>query len=111
MADNGRILGQVDPPDATDTLLYSVPSGKRAVISTVFACNRNAAARTVRLRAARANESTVSVKQYIYFGVNVPANDTIALTAGLTLMAGESIYVYRSAADVNFSAFGVEIDA
>jgi len=111
VAETRRILGQTEPPNATDTLLYTVPNGKQAIISTVFACNRNVAARAIRLRAARVGESSVSVKQYIYFDTNVPANDTVALTAGITLMAGESLYIYRSGSEVNFSAFGVEIDA
>lgn len=110
MAERRGILGQVDPANTTDTLLYVCPADTEAIVSTVFACNRNGAARTIRLRAARAGQAAAALHQYIYYDVNVPLNDTIALTAGITLGPGDALYVYRSASDVNFSAFGMEID-
>ena len=108
MAKSYKIIGQISPSATTDTTLYTVPSATQLVISSITICNRAATAATYRI-AMRPNGETLADKHYIAYGSNVPANDTIALTLGLTADAADVITVYASSASVSFGVFGSEI--
>jgi hypothetical protein len=103
-----KVLGQINPSAATDTTLYTVPSGNSAVISTVSICNRSATSTTFRL-AIRPAGASISNTHYLCFDTIAPANDTIYLTVGLSLAATDVITANTAAATVTFSAFGSEI--
>lgn len=108
MAKNYKIIAQASPAATTDTTLYTVPSSTQVTISSVTICNRAATTATYRI-AMRPNGETLADKHYIAFGSSVPANDTIALTLGLTADAADVITVYASSASVSFGIFGSEI--
>jgi hypothetical protein len=71
-------------------------------------CNRSASAATYRI-AIRPDGATLANQHYIAYGTTVPANDTIALTFGITLGDTDVVTVYASSADLSFSLFGSEI--
>jgi hypothetical protein len=48
-------------------------------------------------------------QHYIAYDTPIAANDTIALTLGITLATTDVITVYASSASMSFSAFGSEI--
>jgi hypothetical protein len=108
MAKNYKIIAQASPAATTDTTLYTVPSSTQVTISSITICNRAATAATYRI-AMRPNGETLADKHYIAYGATVPANDTIALTLGLTADAADVITVYASSASVSFGVFGSEI--
>jgi hypothetical protein len=108
MAKNYKIIAQNSPAATTDTTLYTVPSDTEIVISSITICNRAATAATYRI-AMRPNGETLADKHYIAYNANVPSNDTIALTLGLTADAADVITVYASSASVSFGVFGSEI--
>ena len=108
MAKNYKIIAQASPAATTDTTLYTVPSSTQVTISSITICNRAATAATYRI-AMRPNAETLADKHYIAYGASVPANDTIALTLGLTADAADVITVYASTASVSFGVFGSEI--
>ena len=108
MAKSYKIIGQVSPSATTDTTLYTVPSATQLVISSITICNRAATTATYRI-AMRPNGETLADKHYIAYGATIPANDTIALTLGLTADAADVITVYASSASVSFGVFGSEI--
>ena len=108
MAKNYKIIAQASPAATTDTTLYTVPSATQVTISSVTVCNRGSGAATYRI-AMRPNAETLADKHYIAYGSSVPANDTIALTLGLTADAADVITVYASTASVSFGVFGSEI--
>ena len=106
-----KILGQ-EAPGTTTTALYTVPTGKSAVISTIAVCNQTATDATFRIatqRAADASTSTILTKQYIAYGSTVAANDTTFVTIGATLAAGDQIIVYGSSSSISFNAYGSEV--
>jgi hypothetical protein len=78
------------------------------VISTIVVANRAAAAKTYRI-AVRPNGATLADSQYLAYDVPLAANDSIALTLGITVDAADVITVYASSADLTFTAFGSEI--
>lgn len=94
----------------TSTGLYTVPSSTSTVVSTVTVCNQASTAATFRI-AVRPSGASLDNRHYIAFDTPIAANDTIALTLGITLATTDVISVYASATTLSFAAFGSEITA
>jgi hypothetical protein len=90
------------------TTLYAVPAATSTVVSTITISNRSTATRTYRI-AIRPGAASIDIKHYIAYDVNLLANDTIALTLGVTLAATDVVSVYASGSELAFTAFGSEI--
>jgi hypothetical protein len=103
-----KVLGQSAPSATTNTDVYTVGSGKEAIISTITVANRSATARTYRI-AIRPTGATLANQHYIAYDVTLAANDTTALTLGITLTATDVVTVYASTTDLSFGIFGSEI--
>jgi hypothetical protein len=103
-----KVLGQVEPAATSATSLYTVPSSTEAVISTIVIANKAASAGSYRI-AVRPAGATLEDKHYIAYDVAIAANDSTALTLGITLAATDVVTVYASSADMSFNAFGSEI--
>jgi len=102
-----KVLGQSNPAATTATTLYTVPSAKSAVISTLVVANLSTSAATYRI-AVRPAGATLANTHYIAYDVALSANDSTALTLGITLATTDVVTVYASSANVNFTAFGDE---
>ena len=103
-----KVLGQSAPAATTAADVYTVGSGLQAVISTVTVCNRATGSATYRV-SVRPDGATQANQHYIAYDATVPANDTIALTLGLTMDAADVVTVYGSSANLSFGVFGQEI--
>lgn len=103
-----KVLGQLEPAATTETTLYTVPAATQTVCSTIAVCNRTAASATFRIRIKINNAADIDA-QYLMFDAPVAAKDTLLLTFGATLSAGDVIRVYSSNADTSFQLFGSEI--
>lgn len=103
-----KVLGQSAPSATTATDVYTVGSGLQAVISTVTIANRGTGAATYRV-SVRPDGAAQANQHYIAYDATVPANDTIALTLGLTMDAADVVTVYGSTANLSFNVFGQEI--
>ena len=108
MATTYKVLGQVNPSATTATTLYTVPSATSTVVSTVVVCNQAATAATFRI-AIRPAGATLAAIHYVAYDVTVGANDSTALTLGLTLATTDVVTVYASSATVSYNAYGSEI--
>ena len=102
-----KVLGQVNPSATTATTLYTVPSAKSAVISTLTICNQAATAATFRVAVRPAGASLAAV-HYVAYDITVGASDTTALTLGITLATTDVVNVYASTANLSFHAYGDE---
>jgi glucose-6-phosphate dehydrogenase assembly protein OpcA len=102
-----KVLGQVNPSATTLTTLYTVPSAKEAVVSSISVANLTATAATFRL-AVRPAGASISNEHYLGYDITVGASDTTIITVGLTLATTDVLSVYASTADVAFQAFGDE---
>lgn len=109
MATTYKVLGQSNPSATTETDLYTVGSGKSAIVSTITVCNQAASAATYRVVIRPSADASTTAKHYIAYDVSIAANNTTALTLGVTLAASDKIRVYASTANLSFSAFGSEI--
>jgi len=105
-----KVLGQVAAAATTAENLYTVPSGSSAVVSTIVVANRSTSARTYRLAIKPTTGTSLADSHYIAYDVSVAANDSTALTLGITLASGNVIVTYASAASsLTFTAFGSEL--
>lgn len=102
-----KVLGQSNPSATTATTLYTVPSAKQAVISTLVVANLASTAATFRV-AVRPAGAALANQHYIAYDVTVGASDSTALTLGITLATTDVVTVYASSANLVFNAFGDE---
>jgi hypothetical protein len=109
MAITYKILGQANPAATSNVFLYQVPAGNTAVISTLNICNTGTAGAAFRAMLRPANTATMAPQHYIAYDTIVPGNDTIVITAGLTLASTDSVYVYSNVSTLSFNLFGSEI--
>jgi len=108
MATVYKVLAQSNPSATTATTLYTVPSSTSTVVSTITICNQAASAGTYRI-AVRPAGATLAAQHYVAYDVAIAANDTTALTLGVTLATTDIVTVYASASTMSFAAFGSEI--
>ena len=107
MADNLKVLGQLDVSATTVTTLYTVPDMTQTTISSIVAANRTGSAITFRLSVHVAGAGADD-KQYLYYDKSVSANDSFAIVLGITLNQTDVLKVYASSANMSFNAFGCE---
>lgn len=103
-----KILGQIAPAASTLTTLYSCSATNGVSVSSISICNTTASEITIRVSVANANEAD-SLKQYLYYDLNIQAKDTFMATIGLSLSKNDVVRVWASTTSVAFQIFGVEI--
>lgn len=103
-----KTLGQSNPSATTATSLYTVPASTSTVVSTITVCNQASTAGTFRI-AIRPAGASLAAQHYLAYDTPIAANDTTALTLGVTLATTDVITVYASSANMSFAAFGSEI--
>ena len=108
MANTYKILGQVSPAATTETDLYTVPGATSAVVSSIVVCNRENQVATFNISISQGGSAT-AVKDYIYYSVVIPSNDTFVASIGITLATTDVVRVYGSNGLLSFSLFGSEI--
>lgn len=108
MATTYKVLGQQEPAATTAADLYTVPSARQTIVSSISVCNRAASAGTFRI-SVRPGGAAQADQHYVCFDAPIASKDTLILTVGITLAATDVITVYSSNADTAFQAFGSEI--
>lgn len=108
MATTYKVLGQSSPSASTNTTLYTVPSAKSAVISTLAICNRSSSA-AFRV-AVRPSGATLANQHYVVYDSQLASGDSVFLTLGITLATTDVVTIYSSTSTLSFSLFGSEID-
>lgn len=110
MARSYKTLGQATiAVAATPQDLYTVPGGKMSVGSNIQVCNKNAAARTIRIWHRVAGIAAAD-KHLIVYEYSIPANSFVPLQLGMTLSAADIITIQASNTDVSFALYGFEED-
>lgn len=110
---SGDYYGGIGGTDVDETLLpyvlYTVPSGICAIVSSVFITNHDIVERTYDIAMVPAGE-TLSLRHHVRWDYPVGANDFDMVDDKFTLAAGDKIVVLPSTADkVGFTAFGTEV--
>ena len=101
-----KVLGQENPAAATNTTLYT--SAATVIVSTLVICNQASSSMTYRI-AVKPSADALSTLHYIAYNATLAANDSAALTLGITMSAAENIIVYSSNSSTSFNLFGTEI--
>lgn len=92
------------------TDLYTVPSDKQAVISSLTACNFGTVAVSYDLLVRPAGAAAADIHN-LAKGVALLPNETAFITAGLALGTADVLSVLSSGSAVTFMAFVNETDA
>lgn len=108
MTDTIKVLAQVAPSAATLTTLYTVPSVTSTVISSITVSNNSATPTSFRI-SIQVAAAADNAKQYLYYDVAIPGNDTFVATIGVSLATTDVIKCYATLATLAFNLFGVEI--
>lgn len=111
MAQQKKILGQQAAGiGGTEAMLYTVPTGKSTLVSSITVANRGATDTTFRIAAVPAADAggATATKHYIAYDLPAYANDTYIQTIGITLASGDQLRVTAGNGNVTFNAFGVE---
>jgi glucose-6-phosphate dehydrogenase assembly protein OpcA len=109
MATTYKILGQLESAATTLETLYTVPASTSTVVSSINICNRTSGSKAVRI-AIRQAGAVIANKQYIAYDLAIAANDSVALSLGVTLAATDIVTVYASAgSSISWNLFGSEI--
>jgi hypothetical protein len=106
-----KVLAQSAPGNTAIQNVYTVPAATNTIISTLMICNRSTvnAAYNIAIQPAGA---ALANQHYIAFNSTVPANDSIALTVGMSLAATDNIAIQANTTGNNnlgFTIFGTEI--
>ena len=103
-----KILGQSNPSASTLTTVYTVPSSTNAVISTITCANFGGTASNVSLSVHVANAAWAANMQ-VANNISVGTQNSLALTLGVTLGAGDTLRANCSTANISVNVFGSEI--
>lgn len=103
-----KVLGQSNPTANTLTTIYTVPAATQTVVSSITVCNQANTASTFSIAVRPAGES-IATKHYVNFQTSLPANDTVALTLGLTLGNTDVVSANVGSSSVSIGVFGSEL--
>jgi hypothetical protein len=102
---SGR-LGAADLAAATNTTVYTVPTGKVGTFS-VNICNRNSTGARIRIALAAAGGGAPLATEYIEYDAILDGNDVLERTA-LVLDGDRRVIVYSDVANISAVIYGFE---
>lgn len=89
---------------ATDTPIYTCPTGKRASVTVAY-CNRGSGSPKVRL--ARGTGANPALTDYLEYDATLAAG-TPLIRSGILLMGGDKLWARADAVNVTVQVEGVE---
>ena len=101
------ILGQAAPAASTNTNVYTVPSGKSAVV-TIQVCNRSTSAVLNYDIIILKSGDTLGNKNYLAKSFELPAKAGETVAASVTLGAGDKVDTNIDTANGTVMVFGDE---
>jgi hypothetical protein len=108
MATTFKVLGQSAPTNTSNADLYTVGSGKSAVVSTLSITNTTGTAATARVF-VRVAGATAATSNALVYDTSMAANSVTALTIGVTLAATDVVTVQTGTGNaLTFQLFGQE---
>jgi hypothetical protein len=104
------ILGQSAPTSTTEAILYTVPGGREAIVSTVTTtCLATSGSVKVRLNVCKTAASSSNANA-LWYDLTLYPGQAETLTLGIGLAATDTLRVKTDTANgASFQAFGTEI--
>ena len=104
-----EILGQSAPADTNNADMFTVPSARSYVVSSLVVANTTATAATARVF-ARIAGATAATSNAILYDVSVPANSTATFSLGMTFATTDVLTIRTGTANaLTFTAFGSDV--
>lgn len=97
-------LGAASLSGATNTTIYTVPTGKVATFNVNMV---NTTTEAIKVRLALSATATPTNSEYIEYDVSIPANSVLERT-GLMASVGEMVVAYAAANGVSVRVYGIE---
>lgn len=114
MAVSYKILGQAAPANNTNVTLYTVPTGKQAILSSITFVSGDASNGSLRIYATKSGVAASNgVNEIYYINGVVNTSSSYQFTDKITLAAGESIVIRHNTSGESSSVatiFGTEMD-
>jgi hypothetical protein len=104
-----KVLGQLVPAVNNDEIVYTTPALTNSVISTITVTSLEATITASYRIAIVPSGQTLAAKHYIRYDKLIEAKDNASITLGVTIAAGDRVYIRSTSANVAFGVFGVEI--
>jgi len=98
------VLGQ-STPGATTTTTLVTGSTNGSIVSSFTVCNKGGTTDSIRVSITKSGGSAY----YQYYNFNVPATSTIHESPGWTLATGDTLSVYSTTGNTDFTATGVTL--
>lgn len=109
MAFGYKILGQAAPANTSNANLYTVPTGKEAIISSIAVANVTGTDALYEIY-VRPSGAAAATSNALVFDATATKNSTVIIQAGITLSAGDIITVQTGTANaITFHAYGTEV--
>jgi len=103
-----KILAQSSPTLNSNVTLYTVPASNNAVTSTVTICNLQNTGPGLLSMAAVPSGGTLANLNYFMRNTTIQSNDTLILTLGMTLNAGDTLVANANVSTLAITVFGSE---
>jgi hypothetical protein len=104
-----KILGQAAPADTNNADLFTVPSARSYVVSSLVVANTTTTASTARVFARIAGD-TAGTANAVLYDVSIPANSTATFSLGMAFAATDILTVRTGTANaLTFTAFGSDV--
>jgi hypothetical protein len=110
LAETGKykVLGQSYADTASWQTLYTVGSGKSAVVKSIsIACKT--AETNLKIAIVPTSGDSPTDDDYILFGQDLAVGETVLIKSGYTLASGNTIKVYATSGALSFNVFGAEL--
>lgn len=97
------------PVDATEEVIYTVPSATTTIIKQIILCNTSGSAVTVNISVTNSGASSTTAANRIFNSFSVSSNETTLAAMSLVMEAGEKLWANASSDDVvNAIVVGIE---
>jgi hypothetical protein len=103
------LLGSTSPSAATDTVLYTCPASKKAVLN-LTATNTTSGSIAVRI-GIKATNAAFATSDWVFYDYTLPPNGAPLNWTGIVLGAGNTIKVRAASTGVNFQVTAIESNA
>jgi hypothetical protein len=103
-----KILGQSYPAAATPTDVYTVPTGKQAVVSTFTVCNQSTFDDKFSIAIIPSGE-VLDTKHIVFLNQQITGEDTFVATIGICLNDGDMFQATSTLGTCSFMVTGQEI--
>lgn len=108
MAELLKVLGQAKPVLATWVKLYQVPADTQVVCSCIHMCC-TAGGNDFASAQIRIGDVAEADRQFMYDTLEIKSTDAMSRVIGITMSAGDAVWVKSANGRIAFHLFGTEI--